>query len=132
MCRSYLLSFLVLNLALLGCENNEYSALSGKVTFQGKPLTVGTVSFKHKTAGTTGYGNLQSDGSYSVKTGRNAGLLRGEYAVYVVATEIIPSDGNSAPNVKLLIPSHYAEPETSGLNCTVPAASDTYDIILEK
>ena len=130
--RSTMLLGLLLVAALGGCGSNEFSPLSGTVTYQGKPLESGTVSFKHKKLGTTGYGQLQAGGTYTVKTGRNEGLKSGDYDVYVVAAEIIKGDANSAPNVKLTIPARYADPESSGLRCTVPTKDGTYDIVLEK
>lgn len=80
----YLTTVLLLG-ATAGCDGNV-ATVTGKVTFQGKPIVFGTVSIIGPD-GMTHSGPIQPDGSFSV-----AGVRVGEGKVAV--TSLKPPDGN--------------------------------------
>ena len=92
------------------------AAISGTVTYKGKPLAEGTVTFvsidrkKPKVA----VGKIK-DGQYQVKN-----LPAGKYAVIITAEK----DGNN------LLPAKYATTDTSGLRVEVKDGSNTLDFDL--
>ena len=91
----------------LGCGKHE-SSITGTVTFDGTPLTRGTVTFHPKAGGAAAYARIDADGNYTVKTGDQEGLKAGEYVATVVATAA-PGPGQSeAAMGKLLIPAPMA------------------------
>jgi hypothetical protein len=59
------LLFLVLSLAGLGCGTGK-GDVTGKVTYQNKPLTFGTVTIQ-ASDGAMFQGNIESDGTYTVR-----------------------------------------------------------------
>jgi hypothetical protein len=79
-----------------------------------------------------GVGQIESDGSYEVKTGSYEGLAPGRYAVTVTAFKTLPSpDGLEEPVPVPLTPLKYNNPETSGLNVEIKPGSNRYDIPLK-
>ena len=107
-------------------------SVSGTVTFDGRPLKTGTVTFLPIGNGPVGYGTVQSNGSYRVRTGTESGLPPGEYRVTVVATGPIPKPTaeNPEPLPESLIPNKYGSPTASGLRYTVTDSGGHYDIML--
>lgn len=122
----------LLLLTLAGCGSTHDASVSGTVTLDGETLDRGTVSFHPVGEGAVAYGQIQSDGSYQVKTGRESGLLPGEYKVTVVATAPPPEpeDPMDEPVGELLTPKRYGRTETTDLQYTVEAGSNTIDIAL--
>lgn len=118
-------------LTLAGCSG-DLVPVTGSVTFQGQPLASGTVAFHRAGGGSTGYGNILA-GRYEAKTGNRIGLKPGEYRVTVRAHAAPPPEQHNTWPVAppLLTPDDYAQPETTPLQCIVPAASDTFDIVVE-
>jgi hypothetical protein len=117
----------LLLLPLAGCGAHE-SAVSGKVTIEGTPLTSGTVVFYPAGGGAAAYGSIQSDGAYTIDTGDSGGLAAGEYVVTVVATTP-PQPGFSFG--KLLTPTRYNNKQTSDLKFTVTPGRNTIDLPLK-
>jgi hypothetical protein len=73
--------------------------VEGRVTFKGKPVTEGTVSFAND-AGHGGEAPLDKDGRYVVKN-RQGGLPVGDYVVTVTpATYLDSSDPKTPPVVE--------------------------------
>jgi len=127
--------------ALAGCGQPR-GDISGKVLFDGKPLTVGSnkVSF-HAADGRVVHCTVEPDGSYRLK-GVPAG--DGKFTVQSLPSppmlpaapgkdgkmEVIgkadPSAGKAAN-----LPARYKEPAQSGLTYTVAKGSQTYDIDLK-
>jgi hypothetical protein len=79
----YLTAVLLIG-TLVGC-NAKVSTVTGKVTFQGKPIVFGTVSIIGPD-GITRSGPIQPDGSFSVS---DVGVGEGQVAV----TSLKPPDG---------------------------------------
>lgn len=88
--------------------------VSGKVTFQGKPVAEGEIAFvpADPKAGKTVTASIK-DGSYSVA------LAPGQYAVAVTGSKDMP------------LPAKYAASDTSGLTAEVKDGANTLDIDLK-
>jgi hypothetical protein len=96
--------------------------VQGKVYFRGRPLPAGTIVFAadpdRGTNGPLARGEIQSDGSYTLRTGDLPGAVVGWHRVTVVAVEM------TATTPRLLVPARYGDPLLSGLACEVQAGKD--------
>ena len=123
-----------LTLSLPGCQqSNGLTEVSGVVTFQGKPLTSGFVSFVP--AGETGSGaagTIGSDGRYELYNSRTVkGIAPGEYRIRIESWEVPPAMGSKAP--KHAMPEKYYLVNTSPLRATIEAGRpQTVDLLLEE
>lgn len=117
-------------LLAIGCGGKP-SEVSGTVTLDGKPLERGLVGFTPLNGGMRASGPIESDGSYTLSTNRDAGLEPGEYTVSVVSREPGPP-ATSGPPIPgpFITPQHYASDTTSGLKFTVERGSNTIDLEL--
>ena len=87
---------------LLGCSGGEFSTakVTGKVTYQGKPIDGGTLNFtpkagKNGMSGKPGNAAVQKDGSYSVTTYvENDGAVIGPHSVAFIP----PPVGDDKPH----------------------------------
>jgi hypothetical protein len=107
--------------------------LRGEVTYNGQPLTEGTVLYVPETSssGRQASGAIQSDGSFALTTTqRDDGVMKGEYQIVVHAYAARPREPETREEVeamaasgelerKHIIPKKYTEPTTSGLTDTV-------------
>ena len=120
-------------IAAAGCGGVYDSTVTGVVKLNGNVVPRGTVSFVPNAAGPAAYGLIQSDGAYSLHTGREEGLPAGQYTVTVAANEppATPTskDGGPPPTGKPITPAWYRDPATSGLSFEVKAGDN--EIILE-
>lgn len=106
--------------------------VTGSVSYQGKPLTSGTITFSpnNKDSGHAAWGNLGAGGSYSltsIKT--NDGALPGEYKVAVIA--YIPGTATKSSPGKPAIPPKYSRHAESGLTATVNNTTTSLDFDLQ-
>jgi len=112
-----------------GPSGPEMARVSGTVTYEGKPVPLGTVSFVAKDAnGRNATGAIQSDGSYTLQTEKPGdGAQVGEYAVTISATEapLLDYIPPKPVPVKRHVPEKYEKPDTSGLTATVKSGSNT-------
>jgi hypothetical protein len=119
--------------SLCGCGGVYDASVAGVVTLDSNPVPRGTVTFKPTGSGPAAYGQIQSDGAYTLRTGREEGLPPGEYYVTVVANEPAPmqqtASGGPPPPGKPITPAWYKRTETSGLTFKVEPGSN--DINLE-
>jgi len=122
----------VLALLLAGC-GSDLASVTGTVTYDGKPLQTGTVGFFPVGAGPAGYGSIQPDGSFRIRTGQQAGLPPGEYRITVQATGPIPepTPENLEPVPESIIPERYGNQDQSGLTFTVKPGSNEVPIELQ-
>lgn len=113
-------------LLLSGCGGGLQSSVTGTVTLDGKPVNRGNVTFIPVKDGVTAYGTIGSDGSYSINTGSNTGVVPGDYIVLVVVNgDIPPAVAGKAPEPpKPLSPPKYAIKETSDLKATIKSGSN--------
>ena len=103
-------------LSLLGCNNSGLTEVTGKVTFNDEPVTSGTISFVAADK-PTAYGDIQSDGSYTLKTVKPGdGATPGSYQVTVVAVQ---DQGNALPEDRTPLP-----PPTVPIKYTSLATTD--------
>jgi hypothetical protein len=136
---------------LIGCgdaSRPKLGKVSGKVTYNGQPVTKGVVSFVPSggpgaQTGQGATGEIGPDGSYTLTTFENGdGAVLGEHTVLVIAREEDPAiKGHGMPipdakgqmkikPAKLLVPEKYATPATSPLHYTVQEGSHRYTIEL--
>jgi len=122
-----------------GCGGGRGSvSVSGKVTYDGKPLTVGSVSYhpdasKANTGKAILVGPIDAQGQYTLTDAGKPGVPPGWYKVTVTAgVPSNPKDEYSLP--KSLIPTKYNEPGQTPLAIEVKAgaASGAYDLTLTK
>jgi hypothetical protein len=129
--------------AVFGCSHPgpAYYPISGKVTFQGKPVAVGSIQISNPKAGIDVVTPLNPDGQYTIITANRKGLPDGDYQVAIMPNpdfskvqmgkngRPIPS---TMPSFEELnppnIPSKYHDPMTSGLTLTVKPEANVLDI----
>jgi hypothetical protein len=123
---------------LCGCGGT--ATVTGKVTYQGRAVTYGSVIFLCPDH-TARSGAILPDGSYTV-----AGVYPGELKVGVISRD--PSKGRSvsrgghratkrAPLETVVtrgwfpLPARFEDPEKSGLGCALASGYVSYDIVLK-
>jgi hypothetical protein len=121
---------MVVLLQLAGCTRGPapLSPVSGKVTYKGLALPTGTIVFAPDAArgqsGPLAYGKIDSNGSYRLYTGDNAGAAAGWYRITVTAmappTTPISTSVPSLP--QSLLPEKYRDPGLSKLACEIKAS----------
>lgn len=126
-------------LLLAGCGSNvgiPLGYVSGKVTYQGKPLGHGNVVFMPETGGNgvPAVAAIASDGSFKMTIGGgHQGAPLGKFLVAVKCCE--KSNEKQARDItfrpKSLIPERYANASLSGVRCEVKAGSNDFPIVLE-
>ena len=142
--------------AVGGCNSEikyEHAKVHGKVTYQGKPVTFGSVLFMPVETPKEGIiqpasGSINSDGTYELTSQSASGAILGEHKVVVIAVEggkIAPrpataKDGVQAPvaaikgskelDFKSVIPKKYSDPTTTNLTRKVVAGDNAIDIEL--
>jgi hypothetical protein len=120
-----------------GCGSSselDMVPIRGEVTFNGQPLTVGSVIYMPVGAtGRQATGKIQPDGSFQLTTREaNDGALAGEYKIVVHAVkapweeapsrEEMEKRGRRPVVMTSLVPERYANPETSGLRDNVDSS----------
>jgi len=107
--------------------------VSGKVTWQGKALTDGTVVFQPHVIAEglprrPATGQLDAEGRYRLTTFRAGdGAVPGKY--HVTVHSYLSEPGQMKDDIEVVeytwrIPEMYGDPARSGLSATVPARSD--------
>lgn len=136
-----------------GCDSGpkyEHAKVHGKVTYQGKPVTLGSVLFvpieapKEGSSMQPASGSINPDGTYELKSEADAGAILGEHKVIVIAidggqpeAEPAPKDGAPGPapsaskvKFKTLVPRKYSDLTTTPLTRKVVVGDNTIDIEL--
>lgn len=125
--------------SLAGCggDNLDLLPVSGRVFYDGQPLTTGTVSFHP--LGATGHvptGVIDKEGRYTLSTAYQPGAPPGRYKAVIHATEpTLQAPGKASPGLpKSIIPDRYNQGATSPFEFEVKpdAPEDAYDLRLEK
>ncbi len=127
-CKTRLLWILGVCLLVSGCGEGgpEMYSVEGTVTYQGKPLPLGTVMFVPESGPPSKPASIDAEGHYQLEA------VAGKHRVQVVA---IPEreggrpdptleggyDYTGVPDVEPLIPEKYGRFDTSGITVTVEA-----------
>jgi len=153
--RMLVLIILALLLPLVGCSSNQPGSVLGKVSFNGKPLKGGSITFVPP-AGPSNYSTILEDGSYQIEP-----VTAGPVKILVETQSLLPpaallrrgaprnaapegaaasadlsktSMGAAAGSVNpryVKIPDKYGELSTTDLEYTVKPGKQTYDIDLK-
>lgn len=129
------LNFLGLMCLLLisGCGGGKPAGkVSGKVTFNGAPVTEAAIVFENQAAGVSAKVNLGPDGTYVAKTADSIGLPPGNYQVAVTPSQVAETDevplvaapSGNEQDPPSAIPAKYHSPATSGLTADVKAGDN--------
>ena len=117
-----------------GRSGPEMARVSGTVTYKGKPVPKGTVSFvSTDPSRRNATGQLDPNGYYTLQTEEPGdGAEPGDYDVAVYAHEEKVLDYRPKVPVKAerLIPEKYENPKTSALKKTVKSGSNKFDLEL--
>ncbi|MBN2293164.1 MAG: hypothetical protein JXM70_12105 [Pirellulales bacterium] len=124
--------------AVFGCSSGsslDRAALTGTVTFDGKPLDRGMIGLlpTGDTRGPQGSAAIKSDGTYEVQTAGKPGTVIGTHKVVVQCRETISQQ--EARDMKVgrsLIPAKYTSYDTTPLTVEVTPGENVFDIKLEK
>lgn len=144
-CLSYssctVLSFVcVILLSTYGCGDGhpKRSIVTGTVTYNGKPLSIGSLVFVPVGGGPSAQGKIDRNGFYEMGTfDDDDGVIPGNYKIMITALTSpggsgLPEDavdGNAGP--VSVIPEWYGDLEKSGLQVTVKADEEnTIDLPL--
>ena len=109
--------------------------VTGKVTYNGKPVSKGTVTFitTVEGGGRNATGEIQPDGSYKLQTeAPGDGAQLGEYKVTIYSHDDVILDYTPPKPIppKILVPEKYEKPGTSGLTKKVERGSNTINFDL--
>jgi hypothetical protein len=119
---------------LAGCGGTYNASVTGKVTLDGTPVPRGTVTFYPVTTGSTAYGKIESDGSYELRTGKEAGLNAGDYVVTIAAneppTEKRGKGGGPPPPGKEITPAWYRDRNLSDQKHTIETGKNEINLEL--
>ncbi len=129
----------LLLLTALGCGPDQpaLAPVRGKVYYRGTPLAAGTIVFipdeRRGTEGPLARGDIQPDGSYTLRTDNAPGAVPGWHRVTILAVQVPPGAAGGPPAApRSLLPPRYRDPELSGLSCQVrPGQENTHDFNLD-
>jgi len=119
-----------------GCNGGGLSlaTVEGTVTYKGKPVTRGTVTFlpESKSATHIGIGSIRADGSFRIQTTNRGGAIPGRYTVMVQSRrEPTPEESRNLVTPESLIPEKYGRVDATPLHFEVKDGSNQMPIILE-
>ena len=134
---------LLVTAAGCGPRRPETAPVSGRVTYQGKPVTAGRIVFQSE-KGHMAVGTIVPDGSYRLTTfAPGDGAMLGHYRVTVeavratggslptsLADEARARAAAQKPRVELLVPESYSELESTPLTAEVKPGPNTIDFNL--
>ena len=122
--------------AAIGCGSTGpgMAQVTGKVTYQGKPVPKGLVSFVATGPdGRNATGQIDESGNYRLQTENPGdGALTGDYNVSISARDDVILDYIPKKPIppKYLAPAKYEDPAKSGLKATVKSGSNSIDFPL--
>jgi len=121
----------VLVAGLAGC--GKHHPVEGTLVWKdtgepAKELVGYLVSLKSVDEPVGGIGDVQADGTFSIKTGADNGAILGKHKV-AIAPFVPPG---IQPKPKLLIPSRYGHYDDSGLEIEVKAGTNKVTLTVEK
>jgi hypothetical protein len=116
--------------ALPGCSGDQRPttiAVTGRVSFAGRPLASGAITFypdeaRHEPGARPALGVIDKDGRYSLSTFRKGdGARPGSYRISIESLSGERSIERPDARETWAIPERYGRTDTSGLVATVPA-----------
>jgi hypothetical protein len=125
----------------------ETGTVSGRITYMGKPAPEGSsVVFLHKESGATAFGQLDSDGGYTLQMRGGDDILVGDYDVGISPptndqtagiTDEQAMEMSVASEIPTVvehkeIPERYRTPETSEQIFGIKAGANTYDLDMKE
>jgi hypothetical protein len=123
-----------------GCSSRKIdlptATVTGVVTYKGKPLEVGRITFMHSKSGHAAATDLNADGSFKVTA------FQGENLVAIQSLVDKPGDSTNGAGLHALtgpgmrplqsrIPIRYMEFVSSGFKCNVKAQDNRADFVLK-
>lgn len=121
------LAVLVFTVSVLaiGCGDDGIKRVSGVVSYDGKPVTKGKVSFIPE-SGRPASGSIDSNGRYEMATSKDkVGVAPGEYTVTIRVADASVSGNDYAtsnPKTVWIVPERYACAETTPLKATISSS----------
>jgi len=136
---TWLTSVVLAGLALTGGACNSgppVGDVKGRVTFEGKPVAEGNISFFNSKLGAGADAPLASDGTFAIKT-QVRGLPVGDYVVFITPeTYLDKSDPHTPPSLveknPANIPKKYRRQGTSPLKATVEPGKNEFDFDMKR
>lgn len=143
--RVFIIGVFIVSMAAAGCGRGSLSTVSGTVTFEGAPVTSGSVILYCEDQQIV-HGLIGPDGSYSIPNvprGKARATVRAHSPLpdgFRLRTQLPPTiDGPRVPGEEPLgkhatppIPKRYEMPEESGLAVQVSQADQVFDIRLNR
>jgi hypothetical protein len=126
--------WIILAFSAVGCKPSgmQPCPVTGKVTFQRKPVTDGMIRFSNPTGGVDITALIKPDGAYEILMAQGKGLPPGTYQVAVapppVKIPLGPMTEKPKPHACPNIPEKYRDPATSGLTFFVEEGKNVLDI----
>jgi hypothetical protein len=128
------LAVILTAISLAGCKPGPaIGEVRGKVTYKGKPVSEGTITFINPSGGGSGDAQLGPDGSYEIK----GGLVVGDYIVIVTPlihyVDTDPGKTPPSPEEKPApnIPRKYRAQASSPLKATVKEGPNTFNFDMD-
>jgi len=137
--------WLVLLSILAGCGDSSQlppiAAVSGVVTYKGKPIPSANVLFAPETSGPMAVGTTNADGQFTLVTQGQPGAVLGSHRVVIQA--VVPKGGAQAQTVDpvtgreivveqvSLIPEKYGDMNRSGVTAVVEKKKNEFRFDLE-
>jgi hypothetical protein len=117
-----------------GCSDGMKTApVKGTLTYKGKPVPNGTITFIPEGNGPAATGEIRPDGTFELTTYKKGdGAVLGKHTVMIVAiqdqSDRLPEDRSPLPPP--IVPAKYLSNQTSGLKAEVRDQSNTVDFDL--
>jgi hypothetical protein len=120
-----------------GCASGPaIGDVKGHVTFEGKPVTEGNISFFNPTLGTGADAPLADDGTYVIKT-QAGGLPVGDYIVFITPETYLDKSDPTTPPARVEkkaanIPMKYRRQGSTPLKATVEGGKNKFDFDMKR
>jgi hypothetical protein len=129
-------------LAALGCGGGKAAKVTGKVTYRGKALTMGSVVLVSEDGKTSARGAIQPDGTYTIDkapVGKVQAAVsnppppgaRGGQPLGGAPNDEETKQARAVASQYVPTPEKYNDPKTSGLSFDIPSGGRTLDIDLQ-
>jgi len=131
-----LLCSVILGLGILGCSKEEnLGTIHGTVTYDGSPVTEGTISFRGQEDGLSVSDELDAEGKYEVTAA--GGIPPGTYKAFIVPPEVEVSIGPDVspvmkPKDMPNLPKEYRSIRTTPLSAEVTTGDNEVNFELKK